>query len=148
MGIDFDRLKERAGELAQAGMAKAKEITDAGVAKAKQLTEIGKLKMQNSSEQDTIRRSYRELGKLYYAERGSAPEPGYAELCQKVTSALARIEYNNERIADIKAAGHLSDEEVEDVTYEEAEDPDGLEDDNPAAEEQGAEKNGDDEGKE
>ena len=111
MSIDFDRLKERAGELAQAG-----------VAKAKQLTEIGKLKMQSSSERDSIRRAYLELGKLYYAERGSAPEPGYADLCQKVTNAMAKIEYNNERIADIKAAGHLTDEEVEDASYEDDED--------------------------
>ena len=122
MSIDFDRLKERAGELAQAGVAKAREITDAGMAKAKQLTEIGKLKMQISSERDSIRRAYLELGKLYYAERGSAPEPGYADLCQKVTNAMARIEYNNERIADIKAAGHLTDEEVEDASYEDDED--------------------------
>ena len=122
MSIDFDRLKERAGELAQAGVAKAREITDAGMANAKQLTEIGKLKMQSSSERDSIRRAYLELGKLYYAERGSAPEPGYADLCQKVTNAMAKIEYNNERIADIKAAGHLTDEEVEDASYEDDED--------------------------
>ncbi len=122
MSIDFDRLKEWAGELAQAGVAKAKEITDAGMAKAKQLTEIGKLTVQNSSERDSIRRAYLELGKLYYAERGSAPEPGYADLCQKVAGAMAKIEYNNERIADIKAAGHLTDEEVEDASYEETED--------------------------
>ena len=122
MSIDFDRLKERAGELAQAGVAKAREITDAGMAKAKQLTEIGKLKMQSSSERDSIRRAYLELGKLYYAERGSAPEPGYADLCQKVTNAMAKIEYNNERIADIKAADHLTDEEVEDASYEDDED--------------------------
>ena len=122
MSIDFDRLKERAGELAQAGVAKAREITDAGMAKAKQLTEIVKLKMQSSSERDSIRRAYLELGKLYYAERGSAPEPGYADLCQKVTNAMAKIEYNNERIADIKAAGHLTDEEVEDASYEDDED--------------------------
>ena len=122
MSIDFDRLKERAGELAQAGVAKAREITDAGMAKAKQLTEIGKLKMQSSSERDSIRRAYLELGKLYYAERGSAPEPGYADLCKKVTNAMAKIEYNNERIADIKAAGHLTDEEVEDASYEDDED--------------------------
>ena len=76
MSIDFDRLKERAGELAQAGVAKAREITDAGMAKAKQLTEIGKLKMQSSSEGDSIRRAYLELGKLYYGEGGSGPEPG------------------------------------------------------------------------
>lgn len=120
MSIDFDRLKERAADLVQAGVAKTRELTDAGMAKAKQLTEIGKLKVQNSSEQDAIRKAYLELGKLYYAERGSAPEAAYAELCQKVTDAKAKIEYNNERIADIKAAGNLSDEDVQDVTGNEA----------------------------
>lgn len=120
MSIDFDRLKERAADLVQAGVAKTRELTDAGMAKAKQLTEIGKLKVQNSSEQDAIRKAYLELGKLYYAERGSAPEAAYAELCQKVTDAKAKIEYNNERIADIKAAGNLSDEDVQDVTSDEA----------------------------
>lgn len=118
MSIDFDRLKERAGELAQAGVAKARELTDAGVARAKQLTEIGKLKMQNTTHRDAIRKAYVELGKLYYAERGSAPEPGYADLCQKVADAVAKIEYNNERIADIKAAGELTDEEVEEAAYD------------------------------
>ena len=129
MSIDFDRLKERAGELAQAGVAKAKELTDAGVAKAKQLTEIGKLKMQNTSQRDAVRKAYLELGKLYYAERGSAPEPGYADLCQKITDANAKIAYNEQRIADIKAAGELSDEEVEEAAYDgEPEDEDAPED--------------------
>ena len=125
MSIDFDRLKERAGELAQAGVAKAKELTDAGVAKAKQLTEIGKLKMQNTSQRDAVRKAYLELGKLYYAERGSAPDPGYADLCQKITDANAKIAYNEQRIADIKAAGELSDEEVEEAAYDGEPDPEG-----------------------
>ncbi|MDE6589648.1 MAG: hypothetical protein K2K53_04735, partial [Oscillospiraceae bacterium] len=56
-----------------------------------------------------------ELGKLYYAERGSAPEAAYADLCQHITDSLARISYNNERIADIKAAGQLSDSEADEA---------------------------------
>ena len=32
---------------------------------------------------------------------------------QRITDALARISYNNERIADIKAAGQISDEEAD-----------------------------------
>ena len=39
----------------------------------------------------------------------------YADLCQRITDALARISYNNERIADIKAAGQLSDDEVDET---------------------------------
>ena len=126
MSIDFESLKDKAVVLAQSGVTKAKEITETGIAKAKELadtgaakakeiSEIGKLKVSNSSEQEAIRKAYSELGKLYYAERGSAPEAAYADACQRITDALARISYNNERIADIKAAGQMSDEEVDAV---------------------------------
>ena len=96
MSIDFESLKDKAVVLAQSGVTKAKELTETGVAKAKELadtsaakakeiTEIGKLKVQNSTEQEAIRKAYSELGKLYYAERGSAPEAAYADLCQRIT---------------------------------------------------------------
>ena len=101
MAFDFESLKNKAAGLAQSSMAKAKE-----------LTEIGKLKMQNASEQENIRRAYQEIGKLYYAQHGQEPEDALAELCRKIDGSKARIEYNNERIADMKAAGSLSDEDV------------------------------------
>ena len=115
MSIDFESLKDKAVVIAKTGVDKAKELTDTGVAKVKELTEIGKLKVQNSSEQETIRKAYSELGKLYFAERGSAPEAAYAGLCQTISDAQAKIAYNNERIADIKAAGDLSDDEVQEM---------------------------------
>ena len=115
MSIDFESLKDKAVVFAQSGVNKAKELTDTGVAKMKEMTEIGKLKVNNSAEQEAIRKAYSELGKLYYAERGSAPEAAYAGQCQIISDALAKIAYNNERIADIKAAGHLTDEEVADA---------------------------------
>ena len=129
MSIDFESVKDKAVVLAQSGVtkvkeltetgvAKAREIADTGAAKAKEITEIGKLKVNNSTEQEAIRKAYSELGKLYYAERGSAPEAAYADACQRITDALARISYNNERIADIKAAGQITDEEVEAVEAE------------------------------
>lgn len=122
MSVDFESVKDKAVVLAQSGVTKTKELTstgiakarelaDAGVAKARELSEIGKLKVQNSTEQEAIRKAYSDLGKLYYAERGSAPEGPYADLCQRITDSLARISYNNERIADIKAAGRTSDGE-------------------------------------
>ena len=108
MAIDFGAIK-----------AKAMELTNTGVAKAKELSEIGKLKVQNVSEQDEMRRAYMELGKLYYEQHGENPEEGYAELCKKVADSKAKIAYNNERIADIKAAGNLSDDEVEELLEDE-----------------------------
>lgn len=121
MAFNFDALKEKAKDLAQTGVAKAKELTDAAVDKGKEVSEIGKLKVQNATEQEAIKKAYIELGKLYYAERGSAPEAPYAALCEQITQSNNKIAYNNERIEDIKAAGKLDDEDV--VECEPAEEP-------------------------
>ena len=88
----FDSLKETVTDLAQAG-----------VAKSKQVAEIAKLKAANMSEEDAIKKAYIELGKLYYAERGVAPEAAYISGCEKITAAKANIEANNAKIAELKA---------------------------------------------
>lgn len=108
--MDFENIMGRVTDLAQAGAAKAKEMA-----------EIAKLKVNNATEEDTIRKAYIEIGKLYYAERGMAPEAPYAALCEKINASKEKIEYNKQKIADIKAANNLSDEEVseENVVAEE-----------------------------
>ena len=87
----FDNLKSKATDLAQTG-----------VAQSKRLAEIAKLKTANMGEEDTIKKAYLEIGKLYYAERGFAPEGAYAAACEKITAAKAAIEANNDRIAELK----------------------------------------------
>ena len=87
----FDQLKEKVTDLAQAG-----------VAKSKQLAEIAKLKTANMAEQDTIKKAYLEIGKLYYAEKGTTPEGGYAAACEKITAAKANIAANNAAIEALK----------------------------------------------
>ena len=95
----FDNFKEKATDLAQAG-----------VAQSKRLAEIAKLKTANMGEEDTIKKAYIELGKLYYAEKGAAPEEAYAASCENITAAKAAIEANNDRIAELKSS---DDDEVE-----------------------------------
>ena len=100
----FDTLKDRATDLAQAG-----------VAQSKRLAEIAKLKTANMGEEDTIKKAYIELGKLYYAEKGTAPDGAYAASCEKITAAKAAIEVNNERIAELKES---EDGEVQSSDFE------------------------------
>ena len=97
----FDNLKEKATDLAQAG-----------VAQSKRLTEIAKLKTANLGEEDNIKKAYVEIGKLYYAEKGLAPEGAYAAACEKITAAKAAIEANNDRIAELKVDGDPADANV------------------------------------
>ena len=100
----FENLKDRATDLAQAG-----------VAQSKRLAEIAKLKTANMAEEDAIKKAYLEIGKLYYAERGATPDGAFAAACEKITASKAVIETNNERIAELKQPG---DPEVEEETEE------------------------------
>lgn len=97
----FDELRAKALDLAQVGAAKAKEFTD-----------IAKLNIANSSEEETIRKAYIDLGKLYYAERGMAPEGAYVSLCEKITASKQKIEENKARITEMKAAGNIDDDDI------------------------------------
>ena len=90
----FESLKDRAADLAQAG-----------VAQSKRLAEIAKLKTANMAEEDAIKKAYIEIGKLYYAEKGATPDGAYAAACEKITASKAVIETNNERIAELKQPG-------------------------------------------
>lgn len=87
----FENLKDRATDLAQAS-----------VAQSKRLAEIAKLKTANMAEEDTIKKAYMEIGKLYYAEQGATPDGAYAAACERITASKALIETNNERIAELK----------------------------------------------
>lgn len=107
----FETLKGRATDLAQAG-----------VAQSKRLAEIAKLKTANMAEEDAIKKAYLELGKLYYAENGAAPEGAYVAACERITASKALIETNNERITELKQtasaeeAAELEDEmEIEEA---------------------------------
>ena len=101
--------------LAQTGLAKGKELAAEGAAKAKELTEIGKLKVENATEQEAIKKAYAEIGQLYFAAHADDAEEPYAALCEKILASKAKIEYNLDRIADIKAAGNLNDEDIADI---------------------------------
>ena len=110
--MDFiNDLQERATDLAQSV-----------VATSKRLAEIAKLKASNMAEEDTIKKAYVELGKLYYAEHGATPAGAYAAACEKITAARAAIETNNDRIAELKATAE-AEGEIIDVTPEAAQEP-------------------------
>ena len=91
---------------------KAVELTQVGMAKSKQLAEIARLSLASTGEEDNIRKAYIEIGKLYYAERGMAPEAAYTSLCEKITAAKINIEENKARIGQLKEEGSIKDSEV------------------------------------
>lgn len=103
----FDELRDKTMDLAQAG-----------VAKSKQLMEIAKLNLANTSEEDAIKKAYIEIGKLYYAERGMAPDAAYVALCEKITSSKINIEENRAKINELKAESDVKDADIPPVDTE------------------------------
>lgn len=91
----------------------AKDLAQTGVAMSKQVAEIAKLKIANLTEEDAIKKAYIEIGKLYYAERGMAPEAAYAALCERITTSKVTIEENKTRIEELKSDGDIQEPEVE-----------------------------------
>lgn len=100
--INLEDIKDKAIDLAQSG-----------VAMSMQLAEIAKLKTCNLGEEDAIKKAYLEIGKLYYAERGMAPEGAYVALCEKITTAKTNIENNNARIEELRKKDSAVETEVE-----------------------------------
>ena len=102
--FDFNNLVDKAKDLAQSGMSKSKQVAD-----------IAKLKWDNVVEEENIKKAFIEIGKLYYAERGMAPEPAYVALCEKITAAKVNIEENKRKIEECKAAYGVTDAEIETI---------------------------------
>ena len=107
MAFNFDELKRRTGDLAQKGA----DWAQLGMNKAAQMAGVA----ANLSEEDTIRKAYAELGRRYYMIHGSAPEVEFVDVIQEIEEAKAKIQANNEKIAEMKEA---EDKPSEDIVFE------------------------------
>ena len=115
INFDFGSIKEKMGNLAQAGVAQGKKVAS-----------IAKLKADNMAQQDAIRKAYFAIGKAYYAKMQGQPDEEFAELCGKVDVAMAAIAANNAALKDLKAAAEVVidvDITLDDVADETAEAP-------------------------
>ncbi len=94
----FERLRDKALNLAEAGVSKAKEVG-----------EIAKLNIAIAAEEESIKKAYIEIGRLHYAEAGNNPAPAYAEYFAKIGECKAKIEFNKVKIAELKADDNKED---------------------------------------
>ncbi len=88
----FEKFRDKAMNLAGAGMSKAMEVG-----------EIAKLNLANASEEENIKKAYMEIGKRVYEATSAAPDAAYADQFQKIAEARARIAEAKARIAELKA---------------------------------------------
>lgn len=110
MVFNMEYLKSKVMDLRQTGA----DLAQTGAGRARTLSNIAKLKAANLGEQETLRKAYAELGRLYFEKYGISPEPEFLSACATIDEALAKIAINDAKIRE------LSSEAGDAVTEEEA----------------------------
>ena len=98
----FNDFMNKAGAFASKAAGKAKDLAGVAAVKTKQVSRIAKLNMDISSEKETMKKAYTELGKLYYEAYHDAPEGQFAQVCQEIDLAAAAVAAMEDEIAQIK----------------------------------------------
>ena len=111
---DFNEMKQKM--LAKLGKAadSAKDLADKAADKAKVGARIAKLTMEIAGENDSLKKTYIEIGKLYYDTHKEEPEGFFIQLCEEVALAQKNIAEKEAEIEALKASGdECVDVEVE-----------------------------------
>ena len=72
-----------------------------------------RLALETNLELEAVQRSYAEIGRLYYEHHRNDSDPLLAQLCDEVTQANERIEANERRMDELRAALRTPDIAVE-----------------------------------
>jgi len=114
---DFNEIKDKV--LASLGKAadSAKDLTEKAADSVKAGGRIAKLSMEISSEKDSMKKTYLEIGKLYYETHSTDPEGFFIQLCEEISIAKESIAEKEVEIEAIKAS-KKNDDDDDDIEVE------------------------------
>lgn len=126
LGQTTDSVKDFAGkagdtvkDLAEKAGDSAKELAEKTADKAKTGGRIAKLTMDVSTEKERMKKTFIEVGRLYYDLHKDAPESSFAQLCEELSISDAHIAEMEAEIAELKAAFRNKEEADVVVEFEE-----------------------------
>ena len=122
----FIKHYEGANAPADAPSSENSYFTSIKVAKAKAGARIAKLNIEIAGEKENMKKTYLEMGKLYYDTHKDSPEGFFIQLCEEIALAEQNIA---EKEAEIEALKAEDDGSIE-VEFEEI-----VDEEEPAAEE-------------
>ena len=115
--------RKTAGNIASFAVGKAKTAAVFAARKTKNVSRIAKLNVDIAAERDSIKRTYNEIGKLYYETHRDAPEAFFVQLCQEIDLSLESIAAMETEIVHLKAEDSARGKEEPDVVVEITEEP-------------------------
>lgn len=114
---------DKTKDFAEKAADKTKDFAEKAADKAKSAARITKLNLEISAEKDNMKKTYLEIGKLYYDTHKENPEGFFIQLCEEIALAEKNIADKQAEIASLKAdADEGGDIEVEIEQYPEEED--------------------------
>ncbi len=130
----FSTLKDKVADVA--GKAVSDEMRDkvAGAAqavgeRAKYASRMTRLTVDCNAELERVKRTYTEIGRLYYENYRDTADAFLAELCQQVTDANAHVAEMEAQMDELRAAAreYRPAPELYTIDAEEADDEQGIE---------------------
>ena len=112
LGQAIDATKGVAEKAADA----TKDIAEKAADKAKVGGRIAKLNIEIATERDNMKKTYVEIGKLYYDTHKDDPEGFFIQLCEEIALAEKNIADKEAEIAELKKA---KDDDSIEVEFEE-----------------------------
>ena len=106
-------IRTTAGNIASFAAGKAKTFALFAARKTKNVSRIAKLNVDIASERDSIKRTYNEIGKLYYETHREDPEAFFVQLCQEIDLSLEHISDMETEIVRLKAEDARGGEEAD-----------------------------------
>ncbi len=94
--------KKKAGTFASSAAGKARTFALFAAKKTKNVSRIAKLNVDIASERDSIKRTYLEIGKLYYETHKENPEGFFVRLCQDIDKSMVSIAAMEAEVVKLK----------------------------------------------
>lgn len=110
---------EATKDFAEKAADSTKDFAEKAADKAKAGSRIAKLNIEIATERDNMKKTYVEIGKLYYETHKDDPEGFFIQLCEEIAIAERNIAEKETEIAELKQSMKDSDDDTIEVEFEE-----------------------------
>ena len=107
------QVADTAKDFAEKTADSAKDFAEKAADKAKDAGRIAKLNVEIATEKENMKKTYIEIGKLYYDTHKDDPDGFFIQLCEEIQIAEKNIAAKEAEIAELKAAKEDDSIEVE-----------------------------------
>lgn len=109
----FSSVKEKSAEVAVSLKERGTEVAAIAADKTKDAARIAKLTVDLGAEKDNLKKAYLELGKACYEAHKDSAEGLFAQLCEEISVAAARVDAMQAELDGLKGGFRVPAQEPE-----------------------------------